>query len=91
MTIHLMVNWREERIMTRKEYEEKEIPATAKSWEDNFDVFAEWLNDNCHPCDLWLMSDDERNSTWKQFQHHCREKALDELIDIGWEDFWLEI
>lgn len=91
MTIHLMVNWREEKIMTRKEYEEKEIPATAKSWEDIFDVFAEWLNDNYHPSDLWLMSDDERYSTWKQFQHHCREKALDELIDIGWEDFWLEI
>lgn len=91
MTIHLMVNWREEKIMTRKDYEEKEIPATVESWENDPDVLAEWLEDNYYPYDVWVMSDDERDSTWKQFQHHCRERALTELVEIGWEDFWLEI
>lgn len=91
MTIHLMVNWREERIMARKEYEEKEIPRVLMTWENDFDVFSEWLENNYYPYDVWNMSDDERDSTWKKFQHHCREKTLEELIDNGWEDFWLEI
>ena len=91
MTIHLMANWREERIMTRKEYEEKEIPATVESWKNGLDVFSEWLENNYCPYDVWNMNDDERDSTWKKFQRYCQEKALEELIDNGWEDFWLEI
>lgn len=91
MTVHLMVNWPAEKIITRKEYEEKEIPRAVESWESNSDVLAEWLEDNYYPYDVWIMSDDERDSTWKQFVHYCRGKALEDLIDDGWEDFWVEI
>ena len=91
MTIHLMVNWREEKVMTRKAYEEEEIPRAVESWESDSDVLSEWLEENYYPYDVWIMSDDERDRVWEKFQHHCRERALNELIDIGWEDFWLEI
>ena len=91
MTIHLMVNWREEKVMTRKAYEEEEIPRAVESWESDSDVLAEWLEDNYYPYDIWIMSGDDRDIVWRDFVHFCREKALNELIDIGWEDFWLEI
>lgn len=91
MTVHLMVNWRDEEIMTRKQYEEEKIPATVDSWENDSDVFAEWLANRYYPYEIWNMSNDERDSVREKFVHYCREKALDELIDNGWEDFWVEI
>jgi hypothetical protein len=91
MTVHLMVNWREEKLITRKQYEEDEIPNAVASWENDSNVFCEWLEDNYDPYDIWEMDEDDRKSAWTKFIHYCREKALYELIDMGWEDFWIEI
>lgn len=91
MEIKLMINWREEKIITRKAYEEEEIPRTVESWKSDSCVLSEWLGNHYYSYDIWVMNEEDRDDVWKKFVHYCQEKALEELEDDGWEDFLLEI
>ena len=91
MDIRVVVNWKKRRVVTREYYERAIIPATVAEWENDSDLFEEWLGDNYVPYDVWCMDNNERDSVWRKFIDYCRVEALAELDGEGWEDFLLEI
>lgn len=91
MEIRLVINWKKHKVVTRKHYEQVIIPATVAEWENDSNVFEEWLCDTYTAHDAWYMDNDERESVWRDFIDYCRVEALAELDGEGWEDFLLEI
>ncbi len=83
------VNWREQEILTKDEYEEH-ILRTSNNLFDDEDEFDEWLDDNYSASEILTMTDEEKEELKQKWNEVCLSKIRDEY-DYYWEEYSIDI
>ena len=89
MKVTVYANWGEEKIISEKEYKEK-IEKSAKQYAASYADFADWLNNNYHPDDIWKMSENDRNTVKEEYREASHTWAEDEVNDY-WKPYEVEV
>lgn len=89
MKVIVYANWNEREVISEKEYKEM-IEKSAEEYVESYADFADWLNDNYHPDDIWEMSENDRNAVKEEYREVCHCSAEEEVNDY-WKPYEIEV
>lgn len=89
MKVTVYVNWHNEEVISKKEYEEK-IEKEAKEYIESRADFCEWLNEHYEADSIWFMNEEERASLMEEYYEACQTWAEDEVNDY-WKPYEVEV
>ena len=87
MKVTVYANWREETVISEKEYKEM-IENTTEEYVESRADFCEWINEHYEPCAIWFM--DEKDTLLKEYYEACQCWAEDEVNDY-WKPYEVEV
>ena len=89
MKVTVYVNWSENKILSKKDFE-KEVLSEADERFDDSDFFDEWLDRNFYPSEIFHFTESEKEEERARFREYCREDAEAVLLK-EYETIELEI
>lgn len=87
MLIKVFVDWREEKILSEFEYNEK-IQQMIEMIEDDDDLFNDWLNERYSAYLILKMTEEEKDMIQKSWEEECR---IDAINNSNFEEVEIEI
>ena len=87
MLIKVFVDWREEKILSEFEYNEK-IQQMIGMIEDDDDLFNDWLNERYSAYLILKMTEEEKDMIQKSWEEECR---IDAINNSNFEEVEIEI
>jgi hypothetical protein len=89
MKVTVYANWREEKVISEKEYKEM-VEETAKEYVESRADFCNWLADNYIADAVWFMDAEERERVKEEYREACQTWAEDEVNDY-WKPYEVEV
>ena len=89
MKVTVYANWREEKVISEKEYKEM-VEETAEEYFESHSDFCEWLTETYKSDAVWFMDAEERERVKDEYREVCRGVAEDEVNDY-WKPYEIEV
>ena len=89
MKVTVYVNWREETIISEKEYKEM-IENTTEDYVESRADFCDWLVEAYNSEAVWFMDAEEKERVKDEYREACRDWAENEAYDY-WKPYEVEV